>query len=129
MLASSSYGNSEAFDTIFNCFHSRGKHAVEEKMYGIGPLVKDMYTFPVRVRSEPPQHMRLLDHCEVQFSVSERALLVTLVVNRLPETNDGYNEPLRRKILVVRFLREPGEADEVAWRRTLRVSRLRVLHL
>lgn len=81
VLAVTPYDNREAFDTIFNYFSTRGRYAVGKRAHNISPLVKDIYISPVEAGTKPPPHIELLDHCSLEFPLTERMLLATFVVN------------------------------------------------
>ncbi|PSK54775.1 hypothetical protein B9Z65_3864 [Elsinoe australis] len=82
VLALTPYDNREAFDTIFNYFHSRNRYAVGKKAHGCSDLIKDLYISPVETNSAPPPHIELLDYCGLKFPTTERVLLATFVVNK-----------------------------------------------
>lgn len=82
VLALTPYDNREAFDAVFDYFISRNRYAVGKKGHNISELVKDLYISPIEPGSKPPPHIDLLDHCSLQFPLSERMLFATFVVNK-----------------------------------------------
>lgn len=73
-------GDQEQFDRVFEYFASRGRYAVVNA--DKPKLVKDLYIIPVEKRAQKlPEHVGLLEHCEVKVPVEERGLLVSMVVS------------------------------------------------
>lgn len=83
VLSLSPYDNAEAFNEVFDYFHSRKRYAVVEK--DKPPMVKDLYIIPVDVGEDLPGHVDMLEHCSLKKPVEERLLLATLIVARAPE--------------------------------------------
>lgn len=83
VLSLSPYDNADAFNEVFDYFHSRTRYAVVEK--DKPPMVKDLYIIPVEVGEPLPGHVEMLEHCSLKKPVEERLLLATLIVARAPE--------------------------------------------
>lgn len=83
VLALSPYDNADAFNEVFEYFHSRQRYAVVEK--DKPRLVKDLYITPVEVGEDLPKHVNMLEHCSLKKPVEERLLLATLIVARAPD--------------------------------------------
>jgi hypothetical protein len=77
------YDNAEAFNKIFEYFHSRQRYAVVEK--GKPALVKELYIIPVEVGANLPEHIEMLEHCTIKKPVEERLLLASLTMARSPD--------------------------------------------
>lgn len=83
VLSLTPYDNREAFNKIFDYFHSRQRYAVVEK--GKPPLVRELYIIPVDVGAKLPEHIEMLEHCTIKKPVEERLLLASLTVTRAPD--------------------------------------------
>lgn len=117
----------QAFDMIFDYFHSRQRYAVGRRAHGISELVKDFYISPVEANTQPPPHMARLEFCGIKFPCSERVMLATFVVNKPPtwtssapgghDAADGTNKqaipPGRRSLPVPAFSPTHGGATPV----------------
>ncbi|KXS96149.1 hypothetical protein AC578_2306 [Pseudocercospora eumusae] len=84
VLSLSPYDNAEAFNSVFQYFHSRERYAVVEK--DKPPMVKDLYIIPVEKGGELPPHLDMLEYCAIKKPIEERMLLATLIVARAPES-------------------------------------------
>jgi hypothetical protein len=83
VLSLTPYDNADAFNKIFDYFHSRQRYAVVEK--GKPPLVKEFYIIPVEIGANLPEHIEMLEHCTIKKPIEERLLLASLTVSRAPE--------------------------------------------
>jgi hypothetical protein len=83
VLSLTPYDNADAFNKIFDYFHSRQRYAVVEK--NKPPLVKEFYIIPVEVGANLPEHIEMLEHCTIKKPIEERLLLASLTVSRAPE--------------------------------------------
>ena len=76
--------NAEAFNAVFDYFHSRKRYAVVAKEKPA--MVKDLYIIPVEVGEALPGHVEMLEYCALQKPVQERVLLATLIIARAPDS-------------------------------------------
>ncbi|CZT25375.1 uncharacterized protein RCC_11106 [Ramularia collo-cygni] len=90
VLSLSPYDNADAFNEVFDYFHSRKRYAVVEK--DKPPMVKDLYIIPVDAGEALPEHVLMLEHCSLKKPVEERLLLATLIVARAPEVQSAVQE-------------------------------------
>ncbi|CAK1354363.1 hypothetical protein CB0940_01774 [Cercospora beticola] len=76
--------NIEAFNSVFDYFHSRQRYAVVEK--DKPAMVKDLYIIPVEAGEALPGHINMLEHCTLRKPVQERTMLATLIIARAPDS-------------------------------------------
>lgn len=76
--------NAEAFNAIFDYFHTRKRYAVVAENKPV--MIKDLYIIPVEVGETLPGHVEMLEHCTLQKPVQERVLLATIIVARAPDS-------------------------------------------
>ncbi|KAM3415463.1 putative histone deacetylase complex subunit cti6 [Cercospora zeina] len=76
--------NVEAFNSVFDYFHSRERYAVVEK--DKPAMVKDLYIIPVESGQALPGHVEMLEHCTLSKPVQERTMLATLIIARAPDS-------------------------------------------
>jgi hypothetical protein len=82
VLSLTANDNADAFNNVFDYFHSRQRYAVVEK--DKPSMVKDLYIIPVEAGADLPKHVGMLEHCAIKSPVEERLLLATLIVARAP---------------------------------------------
>jgi len=85
VLAFTPHDDAEAFNTLFEYFHSRSRYAVVSSK-DRPRMAKDLYIIPIEVGARLPDHVEKLEHCTIKVPVEERLLLATLVVARAPGT-------------------------------------------
>jgi hypothetical protein len=86
VLAFTPYDDAQAFTQFFEYFASRQRYAVVNK--DKPSLVKDLYLIPIEPGAKLPDHVNMLEHCNIKQPVEERLLLATFVVARAITAND-----------------------------------------